>query len=214
MATIAFYTTNTGVEIPSASGLGFYGASGFGASVAVSAYQGKTFLTSPDGLTQGPESNNIKWLNTGSGIVGAGSSGIGLKAIPNAQSSLNVRFTHDSAVKVQNAELRIYDRTNINNSPSGVICKVAEIVHPHTVIGKGSNGLQGSGDASWIQPAGSGVTVPLSDSPGNAGEWAVTGSSSGGRSDTQHDWYVTISASPTSIGSKTYFGLYMSLEYL
>ena len=54
MATISFHTTNTDVEIPSNSGLGFYGSSGFGASVAVSAYQGKTFLTSPDGLTQGP----------------------------------------------------------------------------------------------------------------------------------------------------------------
>ena len=214
MATIAFYTTNTGVEIPSNSGLGFYGNSGFGASVAVSAYQGKTFLTSPDGLTQGPASNNVKWLNTGSGIVGTTGSGTGLKAIPNAQSSLNVRFTHGSSVKVQNAELRVYDRVNINNSPSGVICKVAEIVHPHASIGKGADGLQGSGDVSWITPAGSGTTVPLSDSPGNAGEYAVTGSSSGGRGDTQHDWYVAISATPTSIGSKTYFGLYMSLEYL
>ena len=214
MATISFHTTNTDVEIPSNSGLGFYGSSGFGASVAVSAYQGKTFLTSPDGLTQGPESNNVKWLNTGSGVVGSTGSGTGLKAIPNVQSSLNVRFAHDSSVKVQNAELRIYDRFNIANSASGVICKVSEVVHPHSSIGKGGDGLQGSGDTSWITPGGADTTVPLSDSPGNTGQWAVTGSASGGRPDTRHDWYVAISASPTSIGSKTQFGLYMSLEYL
>lgn len=32
--------------------------------------------------------------------------------------------------------------------------------------------------------------------------------------DTRHDWYVAISASPQTIGSKTDFGLYFTLEYL
>jgi len=31
---------------------------------------------------------------------------------------------------------------------------------------------------------------------------------------TRHDWYVAISASPETIGSKTAFGLYFTLEYL
>jgi len=31
---------------------------------------------------------------------------------------------------------------------------------------------------------------------------------------TRHDWYVGLSASPDSIGSKTDFGLYFTLEYL
>jgi hypothetical protein len=31
---------------------------------------------------------------------------------------------------------------------------------------------------------------------------------------TQHDWYVGISAMPDSVGSKTQYGLYTSLEYL
>lgn len=30
----------------------------------------------------------------------------------------------------------------------------------------------------------------------------------------QHDWYVAMSAKPTTIGSKTDFGLYFTLEYL
>ena len=31
---------------------------------------------------------------------------------------------------------------------------------------------------------------------------------------TRHDWYLAISASPDSIGSKTQYGLYFTLEYL
>ena len=31
---------------------------------------------------------------------------------------------------------------------------------------------------------------------------------------TKHDWYIGLSASPQSIGSKTAYGLYMTLEYL
>ncbi len=214
MATISFYTTNTNDLIPSESGLGFYGDSGFGASVAVSAYQGTTFMASPDGTTQGPATNNVKYLNAASGILPTASSGIGLKAVPNELTTLNVRFTHSASVKVQNAELRIYDRYSIANAASGVVTKAAEVIHPFGTIGKGGDGLQGSGDATWYSPGGSATTLPLAVSPGNGGEWAVNSASSGGRADTQHDWYVALSASPTSIGSKTKYGLYVSLEYL
>jgi hypothetical protein len=31
---------------------------------------------------------------------------------------------------------------------------------------------------------------------------------------TRHDWFIAMSASPDSIGSKTDFGLYFTLEYL
>ncbi len=36
------------------SGVGFYGSSGFGSTVGVSAWQGRTFICSPNGATQGP----------------------------------------------------------------------------------------------------------------------------------------------------------------
>ena len=32
--------------------------------------------------------------------------------------------------------------------------------------------------------------------------------------ETRHDWYVALSAEPESIGSKTEYGLYFTLEYL
>ena len=60
---------------------------------------------------------------------------------------------------------------------------------------------------------GSGIVVPLAQSPGPSGHYAGDGSANTGQY-TQHDWYLAISASPDSIGSKTQYGLYVELEYL
>lgn len=210
MASLDFYI-NTGIDFNitlGGSGLGFYGDAGFGASVPVGSWQGRTFVTDGNGIVQGPEAKNIKYLNAGSGILGQAGSGIGLKAMPNYQATLNPRFTHSSAVKVQNVQLYIYDRSNINNPASGVTTKVAELIHPSPIQGPG-----GSGSSQWNTPGGSAVIVTLAKSPGMSGLNAGDGSASV-YTDTRHDWYLAISASPDSIGAKTQYGLYMSLEYL
>lgn len=209
MAALNFYTyagADWNIDL-SGSGLGFFGASGFGASVPVGSWQGTTYVTDGNGVTQGPQASNVKWIHANSGEV-AGSVDLLLTWIPNYQSSLNIRFTHATPVKTQNVVLRIYDRNNINVGASGVTTKVAEIIHPNT-----SQAAGGSGDSSWHTPAGSGVTVPLAQSPGESGLYAGNGSTSVYQDD-RHDWYVAISASPNSIGSKTQYGLYVSLEYL
>lgn len=194
----------------SGSGLGFYGSSGFGFSVPVGSYQGRTFITDSTGALQGQEVANVQYLNSGSGILGQAGSGLGLRAIPNYQATLNIRFTNASAVQAQNVKVYIYDRVNINNPASGVLTKVAQIIHPDTVQNN-----NGSGDTSWQTPAGSAVVVSLANSPGTSGFYAgdgVTNISS--RPDVTHDWYICISASPNTIGAKTAYGLYVSLEYL
>jgi hypothetical protein len=48
----------------------------------------------------------------------------------------------------------------------------------------------------------------------NLGSATTTNTYGGSGVDTRHTWYVGISASPLSIGSKTQYGLYVSLEYL
>jgi hypothetical protein len=210
MAAIDFYV-NTGVDFninTGPSGLGFYGDAGFGASVPVGQWQGRTFVTDGNGVVLGPEAQNVKYLNPGSGILGQTGTGIGLQAIPNWQATLNVRFTHSSNVRTQNVELRIYDRTNINLPASGVTTKVAEIIHPgNTQV------ANGSGDPQWLTPGGSAVVVNLAPSPGESGIFAGNGSNST-LSAQRHDWYTALSASPDSIGAKTMYGLYVSLEYL
>jgi hypothetical protein len=204
MAAINFYAgENFGIDNLAGSGLGFYGG-GFGFSVAVGEYQDSTFITDGNGTSQGPQVDNIKYQNAQSGIVNGASSGVNIVNIPNYLASLNVRFTHSTAVKTQNAKARIYDRSNINNPASGVTCKVAELIHPST-----SQLITGSGSATWQTPTGSSVVMSLVSSPGISGQRPNGANTTA----TDHDYYLAISASPDSIGSKTQFGLYVELEY-
>jgi hypothetical protein len=205
MATIEFYAgEGSNINNLSGSGLGFYGDSGFGYSVAVGSYQGRTFITDSTGTSQGPEADNCKFLNTSGVVVGQTGSGISLISLPNYLATLNVRFTHSSTVKVQNAKMYGYDRVNKNNSPSGVTLKGAEIIHTNTI-----QNATGSGDVNWVTMTGSGSVLDLVGSPG------ISGLSPNGLETTQdqHDWYVALTATPQSVGAKE-FGAFIELEYL
>ncbi len=206
MASIKFYTN--GIEIISPSGLAFYGAS-FGSSVNVGEYQTTTFISNSNGTLQGAQGNNVKYANSASGIVGSSTSGIWLTQIPNYQATVNIRFEHSTAVKVQNVIGRIYDRSSINAGASGVTTKMAEIIHPGLL--QSDNG--GSGDSTWITPVGSSVMVTFATSPGMSGLLAGNGSNGNATSD-RHDWYGCISQSPDTVGSKTLNAFYISCEYL
>lgn len=207
MAEINFYADSFGITNLAGSGLGFYGA-GFGQSVNVGEWQDTTFITNSNGTAQGPQVNNLKYVNTMSGIINGASSGVLLTQMPNYLATLNIRFTHSTAVQIQNVKLRIYDRSNINNPASGVTTKVAELIHPDIIQNN-----NGSGDTTWHTPAGSATIMDLAPSPGYSGIYAGNGSNST-RADTRHDHFIAISASPDSIGSKNLYGLYCSLEYL
>lgn len=201
MATLSFFADDDGIQTLNGSGLGFYG-SAFGNSVQVGSYQDTTFITNGAGSTEGPQVNNNKWTHPSSGSIN-GAASVGLDQITNKLATLNIRFTHTSAINTQNAKMYIYDRTDKNNPASGVTTKVAEIIHPDPV-----QNANGSGDTSWITPTGSSVTVDFVASPG------MSGINPGLATADRHDWYASISASPDSIGSKTLYGLYFELEYL
>src|SRR4051812_1344666 len=99
MATIEFYAgENTNISNLSGSGLGFYGSNGFGYSIPVGSYNGRTFITDSTGTDQGPEVDNCKYAGTSTVIVGQTGSGINLLQLPNYLATLNVRFTHTSDV--------------------------------------------------------------------------------------------------------------------
>ena len=237
MATITFYAGNgTVLQNLSGSGLGFFGGA-FGQSVELNKYQDTTFITNSNGTVEGTSSDNTQQVNDGSGYVTSIVPATGLKFIPNNRASLNVRFTHGSAVKTQNTTMRIFDRVAANNPASGVWTKIAQLIHPWNTFGSAATpaGL-GSGDEFWWGSAlhastptlgnpdvrlpnnsftvgGSGLIVDLAKAPGPSGEYAADGTGSTYQS-VQHDWYVALTASPRSIGSKTQYGLYISLEYL
>lgn len=204
MATISFLTNGFEVGTSAASGVGFYGSSGFGYSVPVGEYQSNTYITDSTGTSQGVQGNNCKYNTSTSVVIGTASSGVSLTSLPNHQSTLNVRFTHGSAVQTQNGYLRAYDRVGINNNPSGVTVQACNIIHP-TI----TQSPVGSGSSSWTQIYGSGSKLSLVSGPGISG-LSPNGTST---SSTQHDWYVAMSVSPTSVGSKT-FAAYVEMEYL
>lgn len=204
MAVITFYageSTNIYTVDGTGSGLGFYG-SAFGTSVRIGQYNTKTYITNSNGTVQGAEADNIKYVSPSSAIIGSTGSAVLLRAIPNYQATLNIRATDSTAFQTDNPVLRIYDRSNIDNGPSGVTCKVCEVVHTGL-----TQVVNGSGNTGWTTPSGSSVTLTLSGNPCRSGSFS-------GSTDTQHDWYVCLSCTPSSVGSKTQFGLYFEVDYI
>lgn len=231
----------TVIQHAAGSGLGFFGG-GFGISVAVGSYQDTTFVTNSDGTSSGIRVKNTKWDSTSknSGSI-ANAVSVGLSGLPNYYAPLNVRFTHTEAVKTQSCKLRIFDRNDISKQASGVTTKVFEVRHPHPQPTHAIGSFAGSGtlshravgktDYQWTEfdPTETMADMLFTSSPGIsglntvAGDVLPTGDSTGrnwltaegaAHQSVQHDWYVAISASPDSIGSKTMYGLYFTLEYL
>jgi hypothetical protein len=209
-AAITFYAGQGGGTFVNlnASGLGFFGAT-FGTSVQVGQYQDSTYITTGTGSAEGPQATNCKYI-TSSGVSVDGDVTIVPSAVAINSGTMNIRFTFDSAVKTQNCQLRIFDRTDINAGATGVTTQVLQVAN-------GGSGVTSSGTAEspgshtgWIAPSGSGVTVALLSSAGSGG-LSPSGTDT---QDTRHDWYACLSASPLSIGSKELFGLYCQLEYL
>lgn len=162
MASISFEVldnSNIGSGI-SGSGLGFYGSGGFGTSVPLLNYQGTTYVTSADGTSQGPSARNVKYrsdlVGSGCEITAGNATGV-LHQLNSSEATLVIHFDHSAAVKVQNTQLRIYDRDNIDYPATGVVTKVAEIVNFggqnytgwNTSAGNDFLTVTGSGDALW-----------------------------------------------------------------
>lgn len=196
------------------SGLGFYGAAGFGASVEVGSWNSRTFITSSGGSALGPEVDNCKYDTVTGVVLGQTGTAIALNKIPNYQATVNPRFTFDSPVRVQNAAFRTYDRVSIANPASGVTVAVYECVHPgETQDPTGSGGPATptvSGAHAWYMMYPTGTTpMTLTPSPGTSG----LSPSGSGTVDSRHDWYLALSCGPDSVGSKLFAG-WLALEYL
>lgn len=243
MAEIKFYANETSIagggastEIKhtSGSGLGFFGG-GFGISVPVGQFQDTTFVTNGDGTASGIRCKNTKYTSA-SGVSANGANAIGLSGMPNYYAPLNIRFTHTEPVRVQNCKLRIFDRNDISKQASGVTTKVYECRHPHPVEAhngqSGTLAFRGVTGFGWSEfdPTEAQFDLSFTPSPGMSGlntsaaETLPSGLADGtinwltnqgvAHESARHDWYVALSASPDSIGSKTQYGLYFTLEYL
>ena len=250
MAEIKFYTNAEGVGVGqynqdpteighlSGSGLGFFGGS-FGISVPVNSYQTSTYVVNDNGTLYDIQGYNNRYdtspAASNSGMVVNESATLGNSGVPNFQSTLNIRFTNDEYVRVQNCRLRIFDRNDIDTHAQGVLTQVYEVRHPNPVQGV-DNRLHHRGvvdEHEWntyFDDGGAPDDMVLTNSPGSSGmntdsdaanpaefdggyrNWEFQDGSS--HQAKRHDWHVALSASPDSIGSKTDYGLYFTLEYL
>ena len=151
------------VRTLSGSGLAFFGATA-GSSVQIGNYQDTTYVSNGDGSSYTDASNNIKFQKTATYPSGKctleATPGSpyenGLTGVRTFYGSLGIEFGHTSQVNIQNCQLRIYDRSNVNYPASGVSTKVGELVNFNgsTFDSQGAdNGLgsdaQGSGDLWW-----------------------------------------------------------------
>lgn len=187
---------NASFEIlPAASGgfntVGFFGAS-FGFSIRVGEYNQTTRRTNANGTSDGGSMPNIRFANSSGAYVGAEPAATELLEVDNSESTIGIRLITDNAVGTQNASFRAFDRSDINNNPSGVTIRAAEMLKPSPVV-------RGSGDVSWSVVAGSGNVLSLDDQTAAA---------------TTHDWYISLTATPNSIGEKTNIGFYFETEFL
>jgi hypothetical protein len=206
MAEVKFYA-GEGYEINNAagSGLGFFGANGFGYAIQAGTWNQTTFITNENGTTEGAEVDNLKWVSATGVVYGSEGTHRRLTEIPNDKATLNIQFTHTSAVDVQNAELRAYDGTNVDNAPSGMEIRGFEIIHPDITYTN-----TGSGDVYWTAMSGSVGILSLSNSPGPSGIYASSGHEAPA---TEHSWFNGLALSPSTIGSKT-GKMCFSMEYL
>lgn len=212
------------------SGVGFYG-NGFGVSVPVGSQQSTTFVTNSTGTLEGPQLNNTSLIASGTqneqGTVSVNSaSAINLDRLPNYLCPLNIRFTHTEPVQVQNCKLRIFDRNNVNNHASGVVTYVYEARHPSTLQTVSNLSHRSRVANSWYEfdSVNAMTDMEFTSSPGASGtntNSQDTSTALGHKSNegvlhksARHDWFVALSSEPVTIGSKTQYGLYFTVEYL
>jgi hypothetical protein len=240
MATITFHANivsaahdddPTLINHGAGSGLGFFG-NGFGISVPVGQYQDSTWVTNANGTSSDHyQLNNTKFTSE-SGVSYNSNTPIQTKNMPNYYAPLNIRFTHDEPVRVQNCKLRIFNRNDINFHASGVTTMVYEARHPNPTENGGELAFRGVNNHSWIEYDATEANPPpdmnFTSSPGMSGlntspsdsiaqttnsylNWLTKEGAT--HQSTRHDWYCAVSSTPHSIGSKLY-GLYFTLEYL
>lgn len=196
MPTISFFRSADGTALGN-SGVGGYG-SAFNQSVNVGNFQDLTYVTDAGGTQQGIALSNVKWAHANSGYVN-GANLLNLLSIPNTDATLNIRFTHTSATTVSNAKIWVTDSNTTTGIPAGLTARLAEI--RHTGISQVANGV---GNASWSQVFGTGY-LSLTSNPGS-------GLQATGGVLAQADWFIGLTLSPDSIGSKL-GRLRVQLEY-
>lgn len=165
---------------------------------------------------------------------------INLENLPNYLCPLRISFQHTEAVRVENCKIRIFKpSTNIDTPAQEVTTYIYEARHPSTLTSAPSLGWKARIPNSWVafssdihgyddytfdvngnmemiltpSPGQNGLNSNDNNDAGSEGEDVLT-TEADQHASTQHDWYLAMSAMPQTIGTKTDYGLYVTLEYL
>ena len=165
------------------------------APITVAAWQDGTHLGSGDpgtdqcGTTHVP---NVKYVSsTQFDLNGGGTETLNDTNLLATECTLRVVFTDSSSVAISNARFYCFDGSTVTDEAVGIEAYAFQ---------------QGEGNTTWTQ---------INDDSGNIG-----GDNSGERLDledqtaaTDHTYYIAVSVSPESVGSKTEFDFGIALTY-
>lgn len=191
MATFTHYLQGTAdTTIADTDKLQFAAAT-FDSKITVDEYNDSTHVkTSADAdKSSGNTPNNVKFISMSGGTDGDSQADWGdgtedLDAILAAECTLKINFADASSVATSGNIFYAYDGSTTTTGPTGMLVHAAE-----------------QGDANWSD----------SDAAGVAGSAKAIGIADSAAA-TSHDFFIAVSAKPTSVGAKT--GKYrMELTY-
>lgn len=188
MATFNFYLQGgADTEIEATDVLHLAGAT-FGSPIQVGQYNDSTHVKSSGGANDSSANtpNNVKFISQAGGSGGDSQADWGdgtedLDQITDAECTLRIRFSHDSAVVVTDALFYAYNGTVLATAPANISIVAAE-----------------RGDTNFTTIEGSGSPLTLNDKTSN----------------TTHDYYIVLSASPDTVGAKTGNKVRIELAYV
>lgn len=188
MATFAFTLQgSTPTTIGATDILQFAGASGFGTAITVNSYNDTTHVESSGGSDQssGNTPNNNKFVSQTGGTGGDSQADWG-----GGTEDLDQITTAEASLKINFSHGSAVALTN-------VIFYAYDASTTTAVPTDVDFRCAEVGDTNFVEAEGSGSALSLNDSSSN----------------TSHDFYLVVSASPTDVGTKTAFAIRMELTY-
>ena len=179
------------VTISSGSYIGFFGEN-FGESVPLDNYQSTTVSTNSLGTVNDGALPNVKFINTTQGDWGSGTQNLTL--LSSSDATLHIRLTSGSASRLQAVNLYAYSGS-FAVGPAGSGSISASAPPDANIMGYEVDGA----NASWTYMSGSAAPLALTPHISSATQ--------------NHDYYIAISASPTTTGVNTVISLALYTEW-
>jgi len=156
----------------------------FGNAIAVGSYQGGTHVRSSGGSDSSSGNTPKNVKYVASGTCDKGGGTINVNTLATTDSTLKVNITYDTAITLSAVTIYAYDGTTDATAPTGQTYQM----------------LQTAVDTAWTSPQGSGSAMAL--------DGATFLNSA-----TSHDAYVSVSMTPSAVGTVSTNKIKISFTY-